>query len=73
MDAYCVQEAWSTDYWTGDNFTSFLRWYARTDRKDAIHPFGVNDIIDIVERPWKKPYREAFETYLKEIYDDESE
>ena len=37
------------------------------------HEFCISDIIDIVERPWKQPYREAFETYLKEIYDDESE
>ena len=73
MNAFAEKQAWSTDYWENDNFPMFLRWYARTDRKDAIHTLGINDIIDIVEKPWLKPYRKAYETYLKLIYNDESE
>ena len=36
-------------------------------------PLGINDIIDIVEKPWLKTYRKDYETYLKLMYNDESE
>tara|TARA_R100000152_G_C6755027_1_gene178749 strand:- start:1073 stop:1318 length:246 start_codon:yes stop_codon:yes gene_type:complete len=58
------KNAWGEDYWTNDDFPDFLRWYARTDRYNADPTIGVNDIIDIIEKPWIKSNRKLYEEYL---------
>jgi hypothetical protein len=64
------KQAYGENYWETDNFPSFLKWYANSIRKDAISSVTVSDIIDIVEKPWKKFYRKQYYNYIKGVYED---
>ena len=69
-EEWYIKQAYKDNYWEHDNFADFLRWYAKTDRKNAVHSLDVNNIIDIVEKPWKTHLRDLYYIYLRETYDE---
>jgi len=75
-EQWYIKQAYKDNYWEHDNFADFLRWYADPDRKNAIQKgngdryLDANDIIDIVDQPWKTHLRDQYYIYLRNTYDE---
>ena len=69
-EMWYIKQAYKDNYWEHDNFADFLRWYVDPDRKNAILPLDISDVIDIVEKPWKTHLRDQYYIYLRNTYDE---
>ena len=70
-EQWYMKQAYGEKYWEADAFADFLRWYVKKElnTEDDLH-YLIDNVIDIVEKPWKVFYREDYRKYLEEKYDE---
>jgi hypothetical protein len=73
-EQWYTKQAYGENYWEGDDFADFLRWYVKKNYTgialNVDMKYLIKDIISIVEKPYKSFIREEYYNYIKEKYDE---
>tara|TARA_R110000824_G_scaffold274416_3_gene463115 strand:- start:344 stop:568 length:225 start_codon:yes stop_codon:yes gene_type:complete len=70
-EQWYMKQAYGEKYWEADDFTDFLRWYAKQETNEGVDmEYIIDNIIDIVEKPYKSFIRKEYYRYLREKYDE---
>ncbi len=67
------KKAMSEDYWVNDNFSGFIRYYANNTLLGVGRTQLVEELADLIEKPYKDHYRREYYRFLIKTYGDEND
>lgn len=67
------KRAMSEDYWVNDNFSGFIRYYANNTLLGVGRTQLVEELADLIEKPYKDHYRREYYRFLIKTYGGEND